>query len=194
MFTFGPSAALPASGRLRARQKRGAVPRGLRHRLPSTHARSSAQRCSRFPLFSFSVGWHCKAFADFQGNLSACPLSKSVAAPRWKQSAKRRTKGSVAGDLGAGTPATVSAEELLRAAGPALSPGSWLRYKPQSLLCVRALPQCQALSGTFGTGEKTHNKTPDASEEQGRKVAPQAPWRCGEPDGGTCHTPSPDAT
>lgn len=78
--------------------------------LPScvcTHALIQRASAHTF-LFTFFVAWRCKAFADFQGSLSVYPLSKSIAAPRLKQSAKR-TKQSMM----MRTMMIISAEEIL---------------------------------------------------------------------------------
>ena len=83
-----------------------ALPSSVCARVLNHHASAHS-----LPL-SFSVGWRGKAFADFQGSLSAYPPSKSVAAPRSKQSAKRRTKESVAGDLVVRMMMIIPAEEI----------------------------------------------------------------------------------
>lgn len=106
-------------------------------------------------LFKFSVELHWKAFADFQGSLSAYPLSKSVAAPRLKQSAKkRRTKSSGPGDLVVRMMVIISALIFFRTVMPTLLPGGWFRNELQNLLRFCNPPQDKALPSRLRKREK----------------------------------------
>ena len=136
-----------------------ALPSSVCARVLNHHASAHS-----LPL-SFSVGWRGKAFADFQGSLSAYPPSKSVAAPRSKQSAKRRTKESVAGDLVVRMMMIIPAEEIPFTFGMStLLPGSWLKNGPQNLLYFWALPQGKTLSSSLKKRKKPHET--DAFEEK----------------------------
>lgn len=97
----------------------------------------------------------------------------------------------MAGGPVVGTAATVSAEAL-RDCGAHPSART-LAQKPAPERAL--LPGPAAVPSTVTHfQERKKPKNPEVFEEQGRKVAPQAPWGCGEPNGGTCHMPSPGAT
>ena len=113
-------------------------------------------------LFKFSAGSHWKAFADFQGSLSAYPPSESAAAPKLKQSAKRRTKASVPGGLLVRVMVAISALTFLRTVMPTLLPRGWLRNELQNLLRFCAPPQGKARPSRLRKGEKE-----EASKEKG---------------------------